>query len=148
MVPRTSLPPQLGEGLHRPFSNQCTLQFIENGPDLRHRPAVRSGKVDVLGDSDESDLAGPKSLQECDLLGRISTQPVHPNHHHSVCFRPPCLQELGHLLTTRAIGEKLRTADAFVSDDYGQLGALGLRPGCDPGFLGIERHALRGLLLG
>ncbi len=46
--------------------------------------------------------------------------------------------QMGHPATTRTLAQELRATDAFIPDDFNQLGVLSLAPSSDPALLGVQ----------
>jgi hypothetical protein len=109
---------------------------------------MRCGQIDLLGDCHKADLARAKTLQQGDLLGGISAQPVRPNNDNRTDAGATRFQQMGYPPPSRTLAQELRAAHTLVSDDLDQLGVLSGTSGLDPPLLSVQGHALRGLLCG
>jgi hypothetical protein len=76
----------------------------------------------LLSDGHKADLSRAKSLQQDDLLGGVSAEPVHADHHHGVSIWTAGFEQVGNLVTSGALSQELRTTDALLPDDFDKFG--------------------------
>ena len=148
MVPCPPLRSKFCEGFCSSLSDEGSLQLVEDGPDLGHGPSVRRGQIDLLSNGHQADLSAAKSLQEGDLLRCVSAQSIHSDDNHCICLWTTRLQQMGNLPAPWTFRQKFGAAHSSVGHQLNQLCSHGLTPGRNPGFLSIERHAIRSLLDG